>query len=114
MPAVSAFCLCGLLGSAGVGYVWQQNQLYQLGIEIRTAEAKIEKLRRQNKTLADRLAAMSSPKELDARIKKLNLGLLQPQQDQILRLVEVAPEPARASQSAVASKKLAMSTGSRR
>lgn len=90
LPAVTALVLCLVLGGAGVGYVWQQNQLYELGVQLGDAQVSLEKMERQNKKLADQLAFLSSPRELDAQIKKRNLGLVPPNQEQIVRLTEAA------------------------
>jgi len=93
-PAIKAFLLCFLIGSTGVGYVWQKNQIHQLGREIKERETRLAELQRQNKTRADQLAALVSPPALDARVKRLNLGLVQPPLSQIVRLVETPIQPA--------------------
>lgn len=96
-PAIKAFLLCFLIGSTGVGYVWQKNQIHQLGREIKECETRLAELQRQNKTRADQLAALVSPPALEARVQRLNLGLAQPPLSQIVRLVETyiptAPNP---------------------
>ncbi len=92
-PALKALLLCALLGGSGIGYVWQKNQIHELGLQIKKNELQLEELKRQNKLGADQLAWLRSPRVLDARVKELNLGLGQPQPQQILRLVE-APSPA--------------------
>lgn len=93
-PAIKAFLLCVLIGSTGVGYVWQKNQIHDLGREIKTRELRLAELQRQNRIRADQLAALVSPPALDARVKRLNLGLVQPPLSQIVRLVETPIEPA--------------------
>jgi hypothetical protein len=92
-PALAALLLCLVIGGSGVGYVWQKNQLHVLGTQIKEREIKLAELRRQNKIRADRLAGLCAPHALDARIKKLNLGLVQPPVSQIVRLVETPIEP---------------------
>jgi hypothetical protein len=42
--------------------------------------------------LENLLTKMSSPKELDARVKNSNLGLVPPRQDKVWRLVEIPME----------------------
>ena len=87
-PAIKAFILCLWIGGAGVGYVWQKNQIHQLGREIKEREIRLAELQRQNKVRSDQLATLISPPALEARVKKLNLGLVQPPLSQIVRLVE--------------------------
>jgi hypothetical protein len=90
-PAVKAFLLCLFIGGSGVGYVWQKNQIYALGQQIRQAETRLEELRRLNKQRSDTLAHLRSPQYLDARVKELKLGLTMPHPDQIWRLADVLP-----------------------
>ena len=99
-PALKAFLLCFFIASTGVGYVWQKNQIHMLGREIKERETRLAELQRQNKIRSDQLAALVSPPALDARVKRLNLGLAQPSLSQIVRLVEtpfetVSQEPGR-------------------
>ncbi len=93
-PALKAFLLCLLIGGSGVGYVWQKNQIYDLGQQIRQREIQLADLRDQKKKLKDQLAMLCSPAMLDQRARALNLGLGQPQPNQIWRLPEPAATPA--------------------
>jgi cell division protein FtsB len=88
-PALKAFLLCLVIGGSGVGYVWQKNQIYELGTQIKQREIRLATLRKQNKKLRDQLAMLRSPAVLDQRARDLGLGLPQPQQ--ILRLSEPLP-----------------------
>jgi hypothetical protein len=90
--AVQAGVLCLLIGGSGIGYVWQKNQIHALGRQIKERENRLVELRRQNKLRADQLTALIAPGALDARVRKLNLGLGQPPVSQIVRLVDVLPE----------------------
>ncbi len=92
-PALKALLLCLLIGGAGVGYVWQKSQIYDLGREIRRAESRLEELHRQNKRLNDYLAELRSPRALDERVKRLNLGLVPVQPWQTIHLVETTGTP---------------------
>jgi TolA-binding protein len=96
-PALKAFLLCLLIGGAGVGYVWQKNQIYQLGQQIRKRELRLAELDDQNEKLKKQLAIMRSPQFLEMRIKELNLGLTAPQPSQVWRLTEPGPDKARAA-----------------
>ena len=91
-PALRAFFMCLLIGGSGVGYVWQKNQIYDLGRQIKQLETRRDVLRHQNRMLENLLTKMSSPKELDARVKNSNLGLVPPRQDKVWRLVEIPME----------------------
>jgi cell division protein FtsB len=91
-PALKAFLLCLLIGGSGVGYVWQKNQIYQLGQQIRKREIHLKELQDQNEKLRRQMAYMKSPPFLEARIKELNLGLVPPQPSQVWYLKEPTPE----------------------
>ena len=95
-PALKAFFLCLLIGGSGVGYVWQQNQIYELGRQIKQREERLAALGEQNEKLRRQLGILRSPKFLQERIKELNLGLAAPQQGQVLRLVEPSRDTPRA------------------
>jgi hypothetical protein len=87
-PAVNAFVLCLLVGGSGIGYVWQKNQIYTLGQDIKKREVSLSQLHDQNEQLNKQLALMRSPGFLMDRIEKLNLGLGPPQPGQVCRLDE--------------------------
>jgi hypothetical protein len=91
-PALKAFLLCLLLGGSGVGYVWQKDQIAQLGQEIKKRELRLAQLEDQNEKLNKQLATMRSPRFLETRIKELNLGLVQPQAGQVWCLSEPSRE----------------------
>jgi len=91
-PALKAFLLCLFFVIAGVGYVWYKNQITVLGQQVKQRENRLVELERQNKMRRDQLAALCSPVALDARVKKLNLGLGPPALAQIIRLMEMSTE----------------------
>ncbi len=90
-PALKAFLLCLLIGGAGVGYVWQKDQIVRLGDQRKKRELRLDELKNQNDKLRKQLAVMHSPPFLERRNQELGLGLGPPQQMQVWRL----PEPAR-------------------
>lgn len=92
-PALKAFLLCLLIGGSGVGYVWQKNQIYELGQQIRKREMRLHDLQDQNDKLRKQLGFMRSPQFLEARVKELNLGLVRPAQTQFWYLAEPSAEP---------------------
>jgi hypothetical protein len=87
-PALGAFCFCLFLAGSGVGYVWQRDQISKLGHQIKGHEIRLDELRRQTESLNRVLAILTSPQDLDARVKKMNLGLAAPQPEQLIRIVE--------------------------
>lgn len=94
VPALKALMLCLFIGGAGVGYVWYTNQLAVLGQQIKERETRLIELQRKNKMARAQLDALCSPIALEARVKKLNLGLGRPEIFQIVRLVETPIESA--------------------
>ena len=71
-----------------MGYVWHRNRNAQLGREIRAVTAQLEGLRSTNLILDQHLDGLRSPRALEAAVRNLNLGLVMPQPDQILRIPE--------------------------
>jgi len=93
-PALKALLICLFIGGSGVGYVWQQNQLLELGRQKAEKEKRLNLLRVQNSQLGRHLAELQSPKSLETRLKELNLGLSMAQPTQIVRLVDAPLTPA--------------------
>jgi hypothetical protein len=85
---LTAVALCALFVMLGVGYVWYKNQIDLLGHQIKERETKLAELERQNKMRRDQLATLCSPVALDARVKKLNLGLGPPAKSQVIWMIE--------------------------
>ena len=92
-PALKAFLLCALIGGSGVGYVWQKSQIDELGRQIKARELRLAELQTQNKKARDQLAVLRSPIMLKKRVEELKLGLVEPQQSQIWRLLEPTARP---------------------
>lgn len=97
-PALKAFLLCALIGGSGIGYVWQKNQIYDLGQQIRKREIRLTELEKQNEKLRGLLSYMRSPQALRLRIQELNLGLVAPQPSQVWYLTLPSPEMSRQNQ----------------
>ncbi len=109
-PALKALVLCVLIGGAGVGYVWQKQQISRLGTEITQREALLKRLVEENENRRKQLADMLTTQFLETRIKELRLGLVQPDPSQIWTLPEPLPtgrESVRESQFAARSQGLA-------
>ena len=93
-PALKALCLCFLFAGSAVGFVWQKNQIYQLGQQIRQREIRLKRLLNDDQKLSDQLSILRSPAMLDRRSRELSLGLVPAQPMQVLRLAEPASAPA--------------------
>ena len=74
-----------------MGYIWHRNRNAQLGRDIRAATAQLEGLCSTNLLLDQRLDGLRSPRALEAAVRDLNLRLVMPQPDQILRISERQP-----------------------
>jgi len=94
-PVVKALLLCLVIGGVAVGYVWQKQQISELGKQILAREKRLNEFQEANKKLRDQLALLRTPYQLEKRARELNLGLVQPQPQNILRLPEPVVAPAR-------------------
>ena len=83
-------CIC--VAAVGVGYVWQKNQIYRLGDEIKKRESILLAAEKRNTMLASQLAQLKSPSFLEVRCQQYNLGLVSPRENQVVRLYEPGPE----------------------
>ncbi|HMJ90167.1 MAG TPA: hypothetical protein VK530_10145 [Candidatus Acidoferrum sp.] len=89
VPAVKAALLCLLLGGSAIGYVYQKNQLAELGKQIDRREKQHRALRDYNTQLERTMATLKLPNSLMERVNALRLGLAAPVQSQILTIVEM-------------------------
>ena len=92
-PALKASFLCLLIGGSAVGYVWQKNEIYRLGQQIRQRETKLQQMQADNKRLTDQLGILHSPVMLDQRARELQLGLVPATPMQVVRLLESPSVP---------------------
>lgn len=86
--ALRVFCLCLFVGAASVGYLYQKNQLENLGHEIQRKELRLDQLKRENADDQEKLAWMQTHRYIDKRVQQMGLGLVEPREEQILRLEE--------------------------
>jgi len=93
-PVLKVVLLCSLIGGSAIGFVWQKNEIYRLGQQIRQRETRLAQLQNDNKRLGDQITILHSPVMLDQRAKELNLGLAPAQPLQVVRLDET-PSPAK-------------------
>jgi uncharacterized protein involved in exopolysaccharide biosynthesis len=96
-PALKAAFLCLLIGGSAVGYVWQKNEIYRLGQQIRLRETKLAQLQADNKALSDQISILHSPPLLDRRVKELQLGLAPATPAQVVRLTEMPASMAKSN-----------------
>lgn len=89
---VRVFLACALIAGSGLGYVWQKNQVYNLGQVRLKKEAQLRTLKEQNEKLRRQFAEAVSPAVLGDKARELKLGLAPAQPGQILRLIEPAVE----------------------
>jgi hypothetical protein len=83
---------CASIAAIGVGYVWQKNQIYRLGDEIKKREGSLLATEKRNTMLAAQLAQSKSPENLEKRCQQYNLGLTAPRETQMVRLLEPGVE----------------------
>jgi hypothetical protein len=93
-PALKVVLLCMLFCGSGLGFVWQKGQIGRLSQEMKARETRLRELQDTNEKLRRQFATMQTPAQIDRRVKELNLGLVPPQPNQVLRLVEPEPETA--------------------
>lgn len=84
--------MCVSIAAIGVGYVWQKNQIYRLGDEVKKREATLLAAEKRNTMLAAQLAQLKSPAWLETRCQQYGLGLVAPRESQTIRLLEPGPE----------------------
>ena len=87
-PAVKAAGICLVTCGLGLGYVWQKQQIAQLGKEIKGLEVRLEVLGKQKKELGDTLAQLKSPQVLDQLVNQWHLDLEMPRPHQVVVLKE--------------------------
>lgn len=83
---------CLYFAAVGMGYVWNKNQVYRLGDEIKRREAELASIEKRNTVLAAQLAHLKSPAQLEARNQEYQLGLQPPRQGQVIRVYEPGAE----------------------
>ncbi|MFT4687818.1 MAG: hypothetical protein ACKVHO_12935 [Verrucomicrobiia bacterium] len=96
-PIFQAIAWCVFICVAGVGYVWQKNQIQALGVQMKKHELKVGELKVQNEARETILAGLRSPAYLEERIKSLQLGLGMPSPNQVITLPEY-PRPDQAAE----------------
>ena len=100
VPGAKAALICLLLGGSAIGYVYQKNQLNDLGRQILKSEAELKGYQQSNAHLHRSLLTLHSPTYLVNQVQERKLPLAQPAQSQILTIVETpaSAQPAPKSQ----------------
>ena len=98
VPGVKAALICLLLGGSAIGYVYQKNQLIELGKQIQKREQQLKTVSESSAHWQRTLLTLQSAYYLESRVKELKLALAQPAQAQILTIVEVPATAAPRSQ----------------
>jgi len=88
VPLIKAIVICSLIGGAAVGYVVQKNRIFELGQQLREREARLERLKWENKVRAAQFAELQFPQRLAARVQELRLGLAPARPAQMIWLTE--------------------------
>jgi len=83
-------CVC--IAVVGVAYVWQKNQIYRLGGELKKREDDASAAVKRTTMLTAQLAQLKSPALLESRCQQYGLGLVAPREQQMVRLPEPGPE----------------------
>ena len=71
VPAIKAALICLLLGGSAIGYVYQKNQIFDLGRQIQKSEYRLRVLRENNAKLQKTLLTMQSATQLEKRVREL-------------------------------------------
>jgi hypothetical protein len=91
VPLLKAVVICSLIGGSAVGYVLQKNNIFELGLQLREREARLERLKWDNKIRVSRLAELQFPQRLAERVQELRLGLAPARPAQVIWLAEPSP-----------------------
>ena len=91
VPGAKAALICLLLGGSAIGYVYQKNQLNDLGRQILKSEAELKGYQQSNAHLHRSLLTLHSTVYLEQQVRERKLPLSQPAQNQILTIPEMPP-----------------------
>ena len=91
VPGAKAALICLLLGGSAIGYVYQKNQLIELGRQIQKSRQQLDALNESNARLQRSLLTLQSTVYLENRVRELKLQLAPPAQNQILTIPELPP-----------------------
>ena len=90
-PAIKAFLFCVFIGGSGLGFVWQKQEIGDLGRQLKDAELRLEELKRQNKNRTETLQQFLDPRLLAQKATTQFPDLTQPVPNRIVILSEPPP-----------------------
>ena len=77
-----------VIGSIGLGYVWQRERNARLEREIQSLRTQVENLRKENQALLAQLAQLKAPDRIRRFVQERIPGLSEPGEEQILWIPE--------------------------
>ena len=77
------------LGGAGMGYVWQKKQIFELGQELGEQQDELKNLLRDIRFLEEKKARLRSNAFLLNAIRQHGLNLVMPRPEQIMTLTNI-------------------------
>ena len=88
VPGAKAALICLLLGGSAIGYVYQKNQLNELGRQILKSDQEWRDYTESNARLHRSLLTLHSTVYLENQVRERKLPLAPPAQSQILTIAE--------------------------
>lgn len=88
VPGAKAALICLLLGGSAIGYVYQKNQINDLGRQILKSDQEWRAYVVSNARLHRSLLTVQSTVYLESRVREMKLQLAPPAQFQILTIPE--------------------------
>lgn len=83
---VLAFLFIFFVGSFGLATVWLRQQIAVSAEQARLMERRLVELERSESSLTSQIAIAMSPSQLEAQNERLQLGLRQPRENQVVRV----------------------------
>lgn len=91
---MSVALACLFFGGAGLGYLWNKQQIAKLGQQIHGYEVRLEEARRRRFYLDRTYAERTSQEGLEDLVRRSHLDMGQAQINQLVRLPEAPLTPA--------------------
>jgi len=93
-PALKGCLFLLFIAGSAIGFIGLKSQLQILARQYQDLEIQLVKLRSDNALRARILDTLQTPSELEIRVQQMNLGMMPPQPEQIVRLMErTVPTP---------------------
>ena len=75
-----------LIAVLGLSYMWLCSRCDTVGQDIKSKEARLVEANRRLVSEQDRWSTITSPSNLERAIRKYNLAMIMPNEDQVLRI----------------------------